>query len=221
MAAGPVLDRYARYKAGTKKLIQWLATTARRYGDLTKAIPGLSSSTSNATIKVPTRQLVTFAKIIASSSEKVDGVEEILLIAKDVVEGRQVCADWYAMLDTKELETQNESHQHFIEVLRQVNDTLKCKCARQKKTNKATGKAPTRGESETTSSSELRNLFSMLEVEEPSTTPLGTTGPAKKNGRVADGGPCFELEDTGEEKLFAIWCLLKDMAEMREFVRGI
>jgi len=130
MAPKPLSGRYKFYKAGTKKLINWLANSAGRCSDLKSIIKSLgcglpfkrskkNKHSSDATVEIRASELVKLAEVIANSGSPVEIPETIIQIAKDVIAGREECAGWYAsqaLQDGGELEKENESHRYFIMV---------------------------------------------------------------------------------------------------------
>lgn len=73
------------------------------------------------------------------------------------------------------------------------------------------------GYSETRSVNEhLANIFSLLQVEEPSTSPLGDKPQKKKKVNPAWSST---LEDDGFHMDFALWCHVKDMHDVRAFLK--
>jgi hypothetical protein len=62
----------------------------------------------------------------------------------------------------------------------------------------------------------LRNLFQYLEVEDPIEWTSSTLPSDKKSSKAL----CrYELEPTDEDISFAIFCLLKDLTDIRHYVR--
>lgn len=130
------IGRYKRYKAGTKQVIEWLARTADRVGDLASCLDCLRPKANGTklskadieTIRIKTHELKKLAALIADSDPPVGVPREVLQVLEDVIAGRQACASWYASQaigDVSELASQNDSHAHFIHVLKQVQHILR------------------------------------------------------------------------------------------------
>lgn len=62
----------------------------------------------------------------------------------------------------------------------------------------------------------LVNVFSLLAVEEPCPTPLGSKSTQKKK---PDPTLIPTLEDDGMGSDFALWCHLKDLDDVRDFLK--
>ena len=124
MAPSALLGRYKLYKAGTNKLVQWLAHSASRCCDISTIIKASDSRPATApkdslAIQVRTQELIKLAEAIAGSDPPVEIPIAILDIAKDVIAGREECAEWYASQSIQggsTLEKENESHRYFIMV---------------------------------------------------------------------------------------------------------
>ncbi|KAK5127822.1 hypothetical protein LTR85_004938 [Meristemomyces frigidus] len=207
MSNDGLVDRYKRYKAGTTTLVTWLSNTARQRRDVSEILPSLRTAknaskqakkknsgirVADTTVSVSTASLVKLAEIVAETVK--DITREMNAIPKDVITGRQACAVWYAGLDevnSPETELANSGHQHFIHVLRQVTSILDCALnihapARKQPAQKLSASA-------TKAEDELTNVFSYLEIEQPTSAPLGTT-PA--SSRPSLPKIRFELEST-------------------------
>jgi Family of unknown function (DUF6604) len=103
----------------------------------------------------------------------------------------------------------NQKHQHFIGILRETLDTLN-----------SSGKVQSKGKKETATAdvatnpvNGLGNLFEHLEVDEPTEW---TSSDLPKSTKILD---TYELEPTDEDISFAIFCLFKDLTDIRHFVR--
>lgn len=165
------IGRYKRYKAGTKQVIEWLARTADRVGDLRSCLDCLKPKASGSklskadieTIRIKTHELKKLAVLIADSDPPVGVPRDILRVLKDVIAGRQACASWYAsqaIAEVTELQSQNDSHAHFIAVLEQVQDIL-----RRAQVDEGT-QEPSRPLQTTNASEKLSNIFGVLDLED-------------------------------------------------------
>ena len=131
---------------------------------------------------------------------------------------RQYCADWYAAESVDEKES-NESHQHFVDVLRQVHDTLKTtrdrNVTRPHRRNADSTSVPEDEEAAT----DLGNAFARLQLEVPSATPLDSTPEKKATSGKAKQTRKHQAE--GQDEQSDVWCFLKDLKDLRNFIRGI
>ena len=233
MAESTLVNRYKQYKAGTTKLVNWLTNTARSCQDVTTILPPLRAAKDAAkrskrnhkpetplstNVTVTTSQLLKLAKIVVYSSITIP--EDIVQTIKTVIAGRQVCSDLYLSLKDPTDDTadeQNSRHQHFIDVLKQIQKLFESS----RNTTKApkTSKEPQRDTSNTPYGTQkaLANIFACLQLDEPTKSPLGSA-PSPKH---ADKHVTFELEDSEYEKSFAIWCLLQDIRDLRREVQNV
>ncbi|KAK4548195.1 hypothetical protein LTR36_010064 [Oleoguttula mirabilis] len=250
MARNPVVGRYRLYKEGTAKLVRWLAQTASRCCDISAIIKsstpapaprkaGSSARGENTAIPIRPRELIRLAEAIASASPSVEIPSDILHVARDVIAGRQVCAEWYsgqAMQESSKLGEQDLAHRHFVTVLQDVlviltdaseKQTASDVPAEADKGAKQTS-VPARRKStripmaaESADGPAMANLFSQLEVEEPSASPLGAQPNAqqqkqqpKKVAKDKEYGMAQE-----DDTVFALWCFLEDLNDVRTYVR--
>ncbi|KAK5708330.1 hypothetical protein LTR97_000870 [Elasticomyces elasticus] len=230
MAPGTLHGRYKLYKAGTAKLVQWLAKSAERCCDLKSVIKSLGSSKRSrqgrdtSAIDIRTQELIQLAEVIAKAQPQVAVPESIILITLDVIAGRKECAEWYsaqALEDGSDLDKENSSHRHFILVLEKVLQVLKTTRSEIPPTlsdNKASTKAKKKAR-DVAAQGELSNLFACLEVEEPST--LAQTSQQKKPAGVADHSVAttFQLVEEQDDRGFATWCHLQDLNDVRQFLK--
>lgn len=125
--------RYKVYKAGTKKLVDWLVNTAGHCCDLRAIIKSLhgrlptendsatnkKSRTVAPTYELKTQELVRLAQAIVDSELLVVVPQNIIQVLQDVIAGRQECAEWYAtqaLEESGDLAEENQSHRYFIMV---------------------------------------------------------------------------------------------------------
>ncbi|KAK4539781.1 hypothetical protein LTR36_010369 [Oleoguttula mirabilis] len=240
MAPKALLGRYKLYKAGTTRLVQWLASSASQCCDLKSIVKSLGSGLRakptkpkktkrpETPVEIRTQELVKLAEAIASSHFSIDVPERIIEIVQDVIAGREECAEWYAaqaLQDGGELEKENESHRYFIMVLKRIKDLL-CDARARRPGVVPTGssaKASTKQRTQVAKSDELSNLFDCLELEEPSSTPLGEHAPVLSSGNQSPSvrtSTKFQLEkDNDDDLAFATWCFLQDLNDVRCYVR--
>lgn len=228
MASNPLDDRYKRYKAGTAQLVNWLADTARHCRDVTDILPSLRAAKnaskqakknkkrndaddSQMQVKVSAASLLQLAEIVANANVPIP--KGIITVAQDVIEGRKTCSTFYEALSVPENSSvgeQNKSHRHFIGILEQILGVL-LKAFNARPPSKSLGK--TQQEKSDEDGNGLGNIFSCLQVEEPSTTPLGSAPTPRLT--VVSSNITFELETSEEETTFAVWCLLTDLYDIR------
>ncbi|KAK4963625.1 hypothetical protein LTR10_001254 [Elasticomyces elasticus] len=208
----PIANRCKRYKAGTNKLIRWL------YIKTVAASAGQSVTTTPST-----QDLLRQAETIVAAKPKIEIPLEIIVITEDVIEGRQVCADWYSANEDgadEERERQNSSHRNFIAVLRQILNTLQHaydeRASRGKKVKPAVA-AVSKAEV-------LRNLYDYLDIEQPSATPMETASAPPSQLRTSSGKAVHvpeihvrELEDA--DKAFAVYCFFRDQYDVVQYLK--
>ena len=257
MASTQLANRYKRYRAGTAKLVNWLANTARKCIDITDIIPAMmpsktaskqakskrknAAASEQSKILLSTADLLKLTEIVAYSTVAVP--ENILTVARDVIAGREASASFYAAIasaeDTEGID-RNKTHQHFIEVLHQIVELLQNAKGGGRQDMRAT-RSP-----DHQSYRDLSNLFSCLEVEEPSPAmetnealEIQTQSPMREGinsikqklasrssnaaSRKKKGPPAqlkFELQQPDDE-VFATWCFLTDLRDLREQVRAV
>lgn len=141
-------------------------------------------------------------------------------LLEEIIEGRQACADWYALQPkTEDLDRENEGHQFFIEVLRDVYKLL----------SSLVPPATTEGADQPKSrhnrtlkevDSDLTNPFALLEIEEPSATPLGQEpDPAASFASTSKKSNVHFEEDDKDDTAFRLFCFLEDARDIRKFVK--
>lgn len=129
MASESLIGRYKLYKAGTRKLVDWLTTAAGKCCDLRSVIRSLRAEASvKRSTKKPNRasppasqlctsELLKLAGAIVNAQPPVEVPAAILEILRDVIAGRRECAGWYASQSLEsggDVEKENLSHQYFI-----------------------------------------------------------------------------------------------------------
>jgi len=140
MVRNPVVGRYRLYKEGTAKLGRWLAKTASRCGDVAtilgpvpkrKSTPSTNESdrrpSNETSVSVSARDMVELAGAITPAGPGVTIPASILEVVVDVNAGCQACAKWYstqAMQEGSSMSKQDQSHRHFIDILKDVRDIL-------------------------------------------------------------------------------------------------
>lgn len=214
------LGRYQLYKAGTKKIVEWLIRTASHFADIS---PLLVAGKSNTSSRINARALVSLAEIIVSAhsvphclSAGFEITSTVIELVQKVIDGRQASADWYANQPASdEAETENEAHQFFIETLRKVHCLL---------TSVQVQKFPGIAKKKSTprASADMNNLFSKLELEEPSDLPLGSTpvscGQLPKSHATL---PNVTLDKDAGAQAFALYCHLEDLRDVRSYIREV
>ncbi|KAK4629552.1 hypothetical protein CLAFUW4_07745 [Fulvia fulva] len=219
-----LVNTYKRYKAGTEKLVRWLVESADSCTD-TNTIR--RPSKNRVTRKVRTVDLVDFAeRVVAAKDPLVNIPLEILDITKDAITGRTSCAEFYASLALgsdipSSLADSNATHQHFLKVLIQVFAILRKehKARRPKRKKKMPELA--------TDTNDLANLYQHLELQETTDLPEGEQTSTKRPAKKAKAAPSkqhtdgISLDNEHEEMMFAIWALLKDLADLRSLVRDV
>ncbi|KAK4628922.1 hypothetical protein CLAFUR4_08606 [Fulvia fulva] len=207
----PIGGRYRMYKEGGDRITRWLVSTAsscRRSWTVASTARG----------KVSTGELLKYAQLISSWKPPIEIPGNITELLQDVVIGREVCAEFYASQDMA-----CKGHQHMIEVLQKVLAVL-LEARRKRKKEKTKGKQahalPEHAEATQLKTKEaLNNLFENLQIEEPCEE-AWATAPKKRltQPAVPVDWPTLEVDEK-EEKMFVLFCFLKDMQEMRALVK--
>jgi hypothetical protein len=109
VALDPLLfDTYKRYRAGTIKLVSWLASTARKTKLVDDVFLAKSETMGKGRLKgkarkapksdsqqIRTADITRIAEVIATT--KIDGVPDTLIrTLEDVIGARKECAGWFA-----------------------------------------------------------------------------------------------------------------------------
>lgn len=201
---------------GTYKVIKWLLESGER------CTPPLSKPTVAFTAsKTKVDDLLPMATRIAASTEpKIDITLELLDVLKDVINGRQLCADWYAALAKQPQQGGSENdktHQYFLDVLKKIYEILqKEHKSRRPKRKKKMPQLPT-------DTGDLTNLFQHLGLEETAEeTPEAVTPLFDGTRKVKQPTVNAKLEDSKheqEETMFAVWALLHDFHGIRKSTR--
>ncbi|KAK5674876.1 hypothetical protein LTS10_012288 [Elasticomyces elasticus] len=229
------VSRYKRYKAGTAQVVSWLARTAGRVSDLTSCLdclkPGSSSSPSSKdleTIRIKTRELRKLAEVITDSDPPVQVPAALIKVLDDVIAGREECASWYAAQaidDATKLAAQNETHAHFIGILKEVRELFR-KNAEQTTEAPRIIKSNKKNKKANNATEHVSNFFDQLDLEEPSASPLGDGPPPPYDDTlgVADSKPLadakFEMENPDESDAFVLWCYLQDLNDIRSSIKA-
>jgi hypothetical protein len=109
-------------------------------------------------------------------------------------------------------QSSNEKHQHFIQILQKVHQILTLKAPASKKPKET---PETKDQSDSANQmGGLVNLFEYLELEDPVewTSDASRSNSSKTNST-------YELEPSDEDLSFAIFCFLKDLTDIRHYVR--
>ncbi|KAK5728970.1 hypothetical protein LTR15_002111 [Elasticomyces elasticus] len=228
------VSRYKRYKAGTAQVVSWLARTAGRVSDLTSCLdclkPGFSSPSSKdlETIRIKTRELRKLAEVITDSDPAVQVPAALIKVLDDVIAGREECASWYAAQaidDATKLAAQNETHAHFIGVLKEVRELLR-KNAEQTTEAPRVVKKSKKSKKASSALERVANFFDHLDLEEPSASPLGDGPPPPYVAGQATSttepfmDAKFEIENPDESDAFALWCYLQDLNDIRSSIKA-
>ncbi|CAK4031418.1 Hypothetical predicted protein [Lecanosticta acicola] len=228
--------RYARYKQGTDRLVEWLARKANQCCDITLIVRSLSRSSSQRekalkSIELSTAQTLLFAEAIAAVRPPVYVPSEVLDLVREVIRLRQLSADEHAadsIAQSQEISQSDHGHQHFIGVLRRILRLLELTQTTrpeftEEKTAKAAGKkkgnkSGKRGNNANTT--DLENVFECLDLEDTkfdADSGTATTASAT-HARINISHIEFKLEKQNEDLEFALWCHLEDLYSVRKLV---
>lgn len=236
MANSPLSGRYKLYKAGTSKVVNWLANAASRCCDIKTVVQSLGSSASVTKHKRPasrndvvisTKELLKLAEAIVHAKSPQPIPADIIHVAKDVITGREQCAAWYAgqvIAGDSSIAKENSSHRFFIEVLRRIVTLLEEAHVRNTEASVQciTSTVGTACKKDKPANGALENLFSLLEVQEPSASPLGQDSPSLlENQAKPTLKTNFKPEIEDKQPAFATWCFLQDLHDVRCFVKEV
>lgn len=226
MGLSPLLvDTYRRYKRDTKTFTQWLGKTARATGLVDQLFEDCSETPESGNTKrrkgrnrKPRNQAAAYKISVNVLRKLATAIRDagaynvprhIMTILADVIRARKGCATWYRTYQDDKSETtksHNEGHQHIVQVLEEVYQVLLPLEEKVQTVRK-----------EPSDASQSANLFSLLEVEECPDLDTEEAGiprlPTK--ARLAK----YEPEVSPEDVSFAIYCFMKDMTDIRIFIR--
>ncbi|KAF4635177.1 hypothetical protein G7Y89_g2936 [Cudoniella acicularis] len=224
MALDPFLfGTYKQYKAGTNKVMTWLASRARETNLLSNLFPTESANKGKGRLKgkaraakketsekhhVPLTDIPRIAESIAST-KKTMAPNIIIRTLEEVIAARSACNKQQGQKDPS-TQASNQKHQYFIEVLRETLRILEPLSRTSDQTKGTKAKADSTGVDKGVAS--LRNRFNYLEVDEP--TEWTSSALPSKSNKVAD---TYKLEPTDDDISFAIFCLLKDLTDIRHY----
>jgi len=231
--APALMDTYFKYKHGTDSFVQWLGDTARATGKvqdvfaagLQERIPvaggrlkgkareeanaGLGASANTATYEIPIGAFVKLAKAV-SSAGNIEVPRSVFATLRAVIRGRKECAAWYMINQDgadNTMKGNNERHQHFIGVLEDTLQALKNPRFEQQQPPSSTKDTMKK----------VTNMFECLELEDtdeleeiPDRTPFNFK--VEKNVE-------YKSEISDANVFFAVFCFLKDLENIRLFVR--
>lgn len=250
--------RYRQYKADTQRIATWLASTAERCGyALTGPTPGAEMNYGTSLVKTrkqkkkaQARQLEQKAQqgqryriklkdftalanyIVGFDKPPVEVPSNLFSAFGRAIGARKRCASWFQK-QAKSDDTVRESnhmHRYFIGVLEKTLVALRPRCAPERLEDPLMKAAQEESlSSEAPLPIELSNMFSALELEEPSEAiqEIPTTSkaqsprpkPAKENGAQYEVE--FEAESLEQEMFFAAYCLFADLNDIRTHIKGL
>jgi hypothetical protein len=229
-----VLDTYRRYKKGTEGFVQWLAGTARATGTVEEVFksgpqeprptPGgrlkgkarkeakkAGLATNTSTCQVPIKTFVKLAKAVVASPH-VQVPRSVTTTLRAVIQGRKNCAAWYLLNQDDASDTMkrnNDGHQYFIKVLQDTLDILN---------RKAQQTGATTSQDSDPYLTKVANMFASLEVEETSEVEMEDIPEVSPKSKVEKRVE-YKLETSEADVSFAVYCFLKDLTNIRLFVR--
>jgi hypothetical protein len=230
MGLSPLLvDTYRRYKRDTKTFTQWLGTAGRATGlvedvfedSSEKQQPGRPKSKTGKNRKdrkavkqtvahqVLVNDLTRLATTIRDANVR-EVARHIVTVLGDVIKARKGCAAWYRAHQSEESNvngSHNEGHRHIIQILEEVCRILTPQGEKPNATKRENTEADTR----------LANIFSLLEIEECSDSKLEESWVPTPFKKVHQNS--YEPEAGPEDVSFALYCFIKDMTDIRIFIR--
>ncbi|KAK4499198.1 hypothetical protein PRZ48_009711 [Zasmidium cellare] len=224
-----VWDRYTLYKTGTKKIVSWLLETAAKVG--------FGDPHYKPTGPIAVKKMVKCADAIAKTQQSEHIPGSMIDLIDEVIRGRQAYSDLFSQRTTTQKPDPSDiSHQHFIDALQGIHQTLKDARKKQKAekngllstiglanlaTPPATPISPTKpSEFSLPREHSLQSLFKNLQVDEPVAQPFSTPEKKQQQSAVPKTQPIVALDPVAESR-FALLCYLEDMAEIHTFVRDM
>lgn len=207
----PSVARYALYKKGTDRLVEYFTTTATA---CRRRITAKATQSS----KVHTNDLLKWAEFISAWNPPPEVPVSIIELTDDVIIGRTTSSDIYSSLHTTPTAQEvldDEGHQYFTQILREVRQLLNKARLRGRKLHRDTSQEVL--DTPTTSLEALANLYELLQVEEPSEAAWETQMEQEPKVEPTSTLPVLEVNEE-EEKRFALSCFLLDLQEIRTFV---
>lgn len=199
--------RYDLYKAGTIRFTSWVITTAASVG---------CGDTKLKDTRVTVAKLKQCVDAVVQSSVIIpSNITELL---EGVIIGRQLCADWYCAQSDSDAE-ENQSHQHFIDVLRDILQSLNDK--RRSQRNQATTfpqNAPPPADETRNDWEAITNVYDILKAEDVSVEPLGSATLALNPPKQYRARVRTHTLETKSEDAFMHFCVLKDLHDLRNLV---
>lgn len=235
----PIIGTYREYKADTAKFTHWLVEAARATGkadfilstfvqDEKKSTGRLKGKARKESQNTGQSSKITLQKVPISAFEKLASViagsknipipRGVFTTLRAVIRGRKACAEWYGKgTSSRDDKTKDDDkgHQHFIKVLEAVLFILLPRMPARKRFN------PSTNPSTTSTANHVKNMYERLapeddndatEEDEPWDIPGRTTTSRKETVE-------FKPETTDEDMSYAIYCLLKDAADLRMFIQ--
>ncbi|KAI5360851.1 hypothetical protein Slin14017_G090260 [Septoria linicola] len=198
-----------RYKLGTERVVEWLCSTAR---DVARR----GTEALDLSAKLTTKDLVRLAEYIAQAKPAIAVPGPILVSIADVIKGRTFCADFFQRLEggrkrgSQNLLEVNARHRYFINGFTEVQALLRT-------LDIAKPDRPLKHSRTKTVESNHKNLFELLQLEEPANVSPSTEPSSCRSNPQAPAKevlPSFE-EDYDDACFFAIWCTFEDIREIR------
>jgi hypothetical protein len=229
MGLSPLLvDSYRRYKRDTKTFMQWLGTTAHATGladnifqdGSDKQQLGNNTGHKKGKNRKPRKKVATVyrlsVKALASLANVIQQANNgkvprhIMTVLGDIIKARKACAAWYRAHQTGESHTtnhHNEGHGHIISVLEEVYQVL----------SPLQEKSRTEKKDKSYEIAQVTNLFGLLEIEEcPNWQPKDAWVPIKAKQEPENS---YEPAPSPEDVSFALYCFMKDITDIRIFIR--
>jgi hypothetical protein len=238
MSLSPLLvETYQRYKRDTNTFVTWLATTAKGIQNVDKLFSDTTTPntqhakgrlkgkerakarahekiSSAGKVTVPLASFESLATVVASAGVVVPAY--ICQILNGAIASRKECAVFYqgqgSDSECPNLSVDNDGHQHFIRLLEKVRSILPSTSPKSGPQKTSVGKNQASPDS---------NIFASLD---PGYISDSEEVPSKKSSvHQSPLTKTYELEQPSKDNAeiaFAIFCVLKDMTDVRLFVHS-
>lgn len=219
-------DSYKRYKSGTNAIAVWLVETARACGDSLEFLNSKSQSkkpVKNRKYLMPLSEFIRLAEVIAEHGRahktKIKVPLSVLSSIREVLNLRKQASRYFQGMshDDDVFEANNKAHLHIISILEHVLQSLEPLGQANSKSQSAGKRKATK---DTTTDPPI-NLFDALELEEADEN-VGSelvTWSGKLDSEGQHSLVSFKVERPDDDLPFAIYCLYKDLNEIRTFIR--
>ena len=236
-----LFGKYRQYKDDTTKIATWLAETAAKCGYASpepekpkklkgrarkiardaRQNDGAASSASDVKHIIKVKDFVKMAEAIARASDVSKSISTGLIkVFKRCIQARSDTIDWYALHDDEDDDdATEESHSHFVGVLQKTLQVLVPVHELQKLDKQKFKLAKSQGADDgATSTLKVTNAFGQLDIYDIDESNLDAIPDATVERTEPRSPKKYEIDDEGEEWLFAVHCFYNDMHQIKDYL---